>query len=282
MKNNSTSRGASLRVSVGFGLASAAGILGLLAVSYYSTSSAWAAGPQQKSTVIVGSSSHNDVSPALRDLRQGFADVKQRHEGPENPIIPNNHKDMPDTVVQDSRVSALALLAPNIPLPILNFAGVPYPGVNCNCAPPDTNGSVGTTQYVQIVNTGYQVFDKATGSSVLGPNSIESVWSGFGGLCQTSGFGDPVVVFDKKARRWVITEFAGSSIPTDECIAVSTTDDATGTYNRYDFHLGNNFIDYPKIAVWPDAYYVSINLFNSSGTSFLGPQPFAFDRTKML
>src|SRR5437762_1586914 len=283
MKNNSTSRGASLRVSVGFGLASAAGILGLLAVSYYSTSSAWAAGPQQKSTVIVGSSSHNDVSPALRDLPQGFADVKQRHEGPENPIIPNNHKDMPDTVVQDSRVSALALLAPNIPLPILNFAGVPYPGVNCNCAPPDTNGSVGTTQYVQIVNTGYQVFDKATGSSVLGPNSISSIWSGFGGVCQSGGKGDPVMLYDHLANRWLISQFAGSgSAVTDECVAISTTSDATGSYYRYGFHLGTNFFDYPHLSVLPDAYYMSMNVFNAAGTTYLGPQPFAFDRTKML
>src|SRR5437870_12552779 len=116
---------------------------------------------------------------------------------------------------------------------ILNFNGVPYPGVNCSCAPPDTNGEPGTTQYVQIVNTGYQVFDKATGNSVLGPNSIESIWSGFGGACQTVGAGDPVVVYDQIAHRWVLSQFAsltGTAPITDECIAVSTTSDATGSY----------------------------------------------------
>src|SRR5262249_13074588 len=84
------------------------------------------------------------------------------------------------------------------------------------------------------------------------------------------------------AGRWVITQFAGSSIPTDECIAVSTTSDATGSYYRYAFHLGSNFFDYPKLGVWTDGYYMSMNVFNSSGTAFLGPQPFAFDRSKML
>ena len=69
---------------------------------------------------------------------------------------------------------------------------------------------------------------------------------------------------------------------TDECVAVSTTSDATGTYNRYGFHLGSNFFDYPHLAVWPDAYYMSMNVFNSAGTAYLGPQPFAFDRTAML
>ena len=58
--------------------------------------------------------------------------------------------------------------------------------------------------------------------------------------------------------------------------------DATGTWNRYGFHLGTNFFDYPHLRVWPDAYYMSMNVFNSAGTAFLGPQPFAFDRTAML
>src|SRR5205814_1240387 len=131
---------------------------------------------------------------------------------------------------------------------------------------------------------GYQVFDKATGNSVLGPKSISSVWTGFGGVCETSGSGDPVMLYDHLADRWVITQFAGASGGpiTDECVAVSTSADATGTYNRYGFHLGTNFFDYPKLSVWPDAYYMSMNVFNSSGTAFLGPQPFAFDRAKML
>ena len=94
------------------------------------------------------------------------------------------HKDVPDQAVQ--KESLLGRLAPSIPAPILNFAGIPFPGVGCNCAPPDTNGEVGATQYVQIVNQGYQVFDKTTGASILGPNDIESIWTGFGGVCQTS------------------------------------------------------------------------------------------------
>ena len=69
---------------------------------------------------------------------------------------------------------------------------------------------------------------------------------------------------------------------TDECVAVSTTSDATGSWNRYDFHLGSNFFDYPHLGVWPDGYYMSMNVFNTAGTAFLGPQPFVFDRAKML
>ena len=100
-----------------------------------------------------------------------------------------------------------------VPTPLNTFDGIPFPGVGCNCAPPDTNGAVGRTQYVQIVNEGYQVFDKATGNSVLGPNSISSIWSGFGGACETGGNGDPVVLYDHLADRWVITQFARQAAP---------------------------------------------------------------------
>src|SRR3954462_14645957 len=36
------------------------------------------------------------------------------------------------------------------------------------------------------------------------------------------------------------------------------------------------------MGVWPDAYYISYNMFNNAGTSFLGSQVCAFDRAKML
>ena len=169
-----------------------------------------------------------------------------------------------------------------MPAPLLNFDGIGFPGVACNCAPPDTNGEVGATQYVQIVNEGYQVFDKTSGASVLGPVGISTIWTGFGGPCETAGDGDPVVLYDQIANRWLVSQFAGAGVPTDECVAISTTSNATGSYNRYGFHLGTNFFDYPHLGVWPDAYYMSMNVFNSSGTAFLGPQPFAFDRAKML
>src|SRR5204863_2520570 len=101
------------------------------------------------------------------------------------------------------------------------------------------------------------------------------------GVCH-SGYGDPVALYDQLANRWLVSEFAGSGVPTEECIAISDTSDATGTWHAWDFHLGTNFFDYPHLGVWPDGYYMSMNVFNSAGTAFLGPQAFAFDRTKML
>ncbi|MBO0835026.1 MAG: carboxypeptidase regulatory-like domain-containing protein, partial [Actinobacteria bacterium] len=229
----------------------------------------------------MGHSSKNDVSPALRSITP-----KQVTGQPTKtvPVLPITHPKQTQASGATKNVQG-KLVASHMPSAGLNFDGIAYPGVVCFCAPPDTNGAVGSTQYVQIVNEGLQVFDKTTGNSDLGPIAITSLWSGFGGPCETFGEGDPVVTYDKLANRWVVTQFA-SFPPTVECVAVSTSDDATGTYNRYAFDLGSifgvNFYDYPKLGVWPDAYYLSFNVFNSSGTAFLGPQPFALDRSAML
>src|SRR5205823_10187557 len=235
--------------------------------------------PQGRSEVITGSSVHNDKSEPLRDMKQLPIMRKPEREANENPRISHSHRDVTDPVVQNA---ATASVTANMPGTTLNFDGIPFPGVACNCAPPDTNGEVGSTQYVQIVNEGYQVFNKSTGASVLGPVGITTIWSGFGGVCQNAGDGDPVVLYDQLASRWVVTQFAGSSVPTDECIAVSTSSDSTGSYNRYGFHLGTSFCDYPHLGVWPDAYYMAMDVYNSAGTIRLGPQPFAFNRTAML
>ena len=223
----------------------------------------------------------NDTSIPLREMKQKPYDGGPQREANTNPKISHFHRDAPDRVVQTT-IAADAFTTANMPSVDQNFNGIPFPGVSCNCAPPDTNGEVGDTQYVQMVNKGFQVFDKNTGASLLGPSNIATVWSGFGGVCEFNTRGDPVVLYDQLADRWLISQFAGVSVPTDECVAISTTPDATGAYHRYDFHLGSNFFDYPHLSVWPDAYYMSMNVFNSTGTSFLGPQPFAFDRAKML
>ena len=167
----------------------------------------------------------------------------------------------------------------------LNFAGVGQGdyGFNLQYAPPDTVGAVGATQYVQWVNTYFAVFDKANGAIAAGfPKPGNSPWAGFGGGCQTNNDGDPIVQYDKLANRWILTQFSVSTTPYLQCVAVSTTSDAAGTYYRYAFSYGNTqFNDYPKMGVWPDGYYISYNIFNNAQT-FAGSKVCAFDRTKML
>ena len=79
------------------------------------------------------------------------------------------------------------------------------------------------------VNKAYQVFDKATGASILGPVSLTTLFSGFGGACQTNGLGEPNVLYDRLADRWFISYSAGTGgTPTDDCVAVSATCPAWG------------------------------------------------------
>jgi hypothetical protein len=151
-------------------------------------------------------------------------------------------------------------------------------------APPDTNASVGATQVVEAVNTSYQVFSKSTGASVFGPTEISSIFTGLAGPCGSAAnsFSDPVVLYDKKAGRWLVTIIASNNrfATGVHCIAVSKTNNATGAYFRYSFSFGNNLPDYPKLGVWPDAYYASYNMFGP--TSFIGAKVCAYNRASML
>ncbi|NUR75368.1 MAG: hypothetical protein HOQ28_03650 [Thermoleophilia bacterium] len=186
----------------------------------------------------------------------------------------------PDTAVQSSLGAAAA--------PVLNgsFDGVgqgftgPAGTFTVNSAPPDTNGQVGPNNYVQIVNSAFAIFDKA-GNVLYGPAATNTLWSGFGGGCQTNNDGDATVVYDRQADRWIISQFSVSTTPYLQCVAVSTSGDPTGSYFRYAFQY-SNFPDYPKMGVWPDAYYETFNLFNAAGTAFLGPEICAYDRSNML
>jgi hypothetical protein len=150
--------------------------------------------------------------------------------------------------------------------------------------PPDTNGAASIDQYVQIVNVTIAVYDKSTGTPVMAPAAIHSLWTGFGGPCEfdTPDGGDPVVLYDHLAGRWLVTQlqYNGTFTQNEQCVAVSTTSDATGTYNRYEFDFGANFPDYPKYGIWPDAYYNTINVFPGHG--FAGAEACAFDRLAML
>jgi hypothetical protein len=180
---------------------------------------------------------------------------------------------------QDAAIQQL-----NLPLvattPGQNFAGISADGF----IPPDTNGSVGDTQYVQIVNVDYAVYNKSTGTLLLGPTAIHNIWSDLPGAdCAAGDGGDPVVVYDKAANRWVVGQLNAAF--NSYCMAVSVNSDATGSYHRYEFLFSPYLPDYPKLAVWPDAYYFSANLFlyeGYFGYTFVGAEPCAFDRAKML
>ena len=243
-----------------------------------------AAAQEPASGPIVIHATQHDVSPPLRDIVATVPSIAV--EGPSR-VIPLRHPhpiesqtalseqlSVADAVLQNTAASPAGTIS------LLNFDGITADGY----APPDANGSVGDAQFVQIVNVQYAVYDKTTGALLLGPVPINTIWSGFGGLCQTTNGGDPIVLYDKAAARWLVSQLAYTPRFTSnfQCIAVSTTSDATGSYNRYAYDFGGNLPDYPKFGVWPDAYYGSSNTFSGSSGSFLGAQACAYDRTNML
>jgi hypothetical protein len=157
-------------------------------------------------------------------------------------------------------------------------------------APPDTTGDVGPNHYVQWVNLRYSVYTltrdvnhNITGfTPVAGfPKQGNVIWQGFGGPCETYNDGDPIVQYDQLANRWILTQFAVTATPYTQCVAVSTGPDPTGTFYRYSYSYGTDFNDYPKMGVWPDAYYITYNMFRN-GSSFRGSEVCAFERDKML
>src|SRR5450432_2992602 len=201
----------------------------------------------------------------------------------EHPVKPIPRKyTRTSTVDPVQQATAPAVLAPTA---LLNFAGVgngfsgPAGSFTVASAPPDTNGDIGPNHYVQIVNTDFAIFNKS-GTALFGPVAINTLWSGFGGGCQTNNDGDPVVNYDPIANRWVISQFSVGTTPFLQSIAVSQTPDPTGAWFRYSFTY-TDFPDYPKIAVWPDAYYITFNSF-IGGATFNGARVCAYDRTKML
>jgi hypothetical protein len=161
---------------------------------------------------------------------------------------------------------------------------------NARVAPPDTTGDVGPNHYVQWVNLRYAIYTLTRDGSnnitafnlVPGfPKNGNVVWQGFGGRCGSDNDGDPIVQYDQLADRWILTQFAVSGTPYTQCVAVSTGPDPTGTYNRYAYSYDRSFNDYPKMGVWPDAYYISYNMFRN-GRSFTGNTVCAFERAQML
>jgi subtilisin-like proprotein convertase family protein len=174
-----------------------------------------------------------------------------------------------------------------MPLPNVSFDGIGNPAGCAGCSPPDTNGEIGKTQFVQTVNTAVGVFNRTTGAPIIPVVQMGTLFATLPGPCANTDDGDPIVLYDQMADRWILSQFCwspfGSTGPDHQIFAVSKTGDATGAYFLYDFVMPNiKFNDYPHFGVWTDGYYMTDNQFNQAGDTFLGAGVFAFDRTKML
>ena len=260
------SRWVSVLVWVGACLAPAAGMLG-------------ASAPP-----IVEFSTRHGKSPRLRDHR------------PNGPVRPGVQRQIPNKgVAKKSPGASFSVSDPvaqrqfglSQPEPSIQFEGLSDDDnaavVGFRIVPPDTEGDVGPDHYFQYINDIAAIYDKS-GNVVLGPFAGNAFWDGLGGPCEVQNDGDPLVRYDRQADRWVVSQFALPNFPDGpfyQCIAVSTTNDPTGDYYQYEFETNETFFtDYGKIGIWPDAYYMSFNMFGPNGEVEGGA--YAFDRGAML
>ncbi|HSB13129.1 MAG TPA: Ig-like domain-containing protein [Bryobacteraceae bacterium] len=251
----------------------------LLFASFLATSLAAAPPEGQNPPAHVIYSDRHDSSAPLHTIRPNPPRAGEILELPRK-WLPNRPGVTPpgetDTVVQSAPGTEAA------PTTTVTFEGVNnVSGV----LPPDTVGDIGPNHYVQAVNLAFAIYNKS-GTLLYGPANINTLFSGFGGPCQTRNDGDPIVLYDHLADRWLISQFALPNFPFGpfyQCIAISQTPDPTGAWYRYGFQISSNKMnDYPKFAVWPDGYYMSMNQFNQASLSWGGAGAVVFERDKML
>jgi hypothetical protein len=189
------------------------------------------------------------------------------------------------SIVQSSPVGS------SIPAPSFTFDGISnLSGV----LPPDAEGDIGYDPvsgkkfYMQWVNLNFQIWDVTNSGapvSVYGPAYGNTLWTGFGGLCDTTNLGSPIVLFDGLANRWFASQVAWNGSYNDfrTCIAVSQTADPTGSWNRYDFPWDMIKVNHsPKFGLWPDGYYMSTDQYHFNSNSWQGEGVAVFNRAAML
>ncbi len=204
-----------------------------------------------------------EISKAVRDLPDAletgiFKESDDDHDRRHLPPITNLHAQNEDKALQ------LAHGSKSMSSTVQNWQG--QAGNSC---PPDPTGSAGLTQYAQAVNLSFRVYNKSTGAPLIAAKDLKTFWPG------SLDDGDPIVLYDKAADRWFIMQFQVTDNSNKIHIAISTTNDATGTYYIFTYvPAASDTPDYPKFSIWSDGYYMTSN--------YTTPKIVVFDRTKML
>jgi hypothetical protein len=193
-------------------------------------------------------------------------------------------------------------LAP-MPAPIQNFDGLSFTqsvtGGQAGAGfPPDVNGDVGPNHYIQSVNDAWAIYSKT--GTLLAAFTENALWlgAGTGTPCDSSNFGDPVVLHDALADRWILTNFAfttsgGNPVaPFYQCFAVSkTSDPVAGGWWLYAVRMDSGasgqppvgyLNDYPKFGVWTDCLYMATNEFQMPAGTYRGVAFGSFNRADLF
>lgn len=275
-------------------LASGVLLAGLLAP----TGAVQADSPQFGLTPTFSGAAAFDVSEPLRELaaaadtatvaaaRAASLDEIRPDRGP----IARSRGDSADAAVQTTESDAAAT---SIPGTIANFEGLSnqdnFDVFGFRVNPPDPVGDVGPNHYVEMINLVFGVYSKS-GDLLLGPVDTGTLWADFPIDECTEPSGDPIVVYDQFADRWILSQFTtrGINFPNEplnlfyNCVAISQTGDPTGAYFRYAFTTGFNFPDYPKYGVWRDSYIITTREFGIADPNIYGIGVYGLERNKMI
>jgi len=144
----------------------------------------------------------------------------------------------------------------------------------CGCTPPDGAVGAGPNHVFSMVNTAGIIYTK-TGTLVRSTFALDSFFGVPG-----ASLSDPQVSFDAGSGRWFASII---NINTNQIqVAVSTSNDPTGTFNLYVITDPNHLPDQPVTGTNDDKYVVSVNDFNTAGTRFLGVHYFVLNKSELV
>jgi hypothetical protein len=188
---------------------------------------------------------------------------------------------------QGAQAPAVAAAASSMPAPLASFKGLDVSGGGANAIPPDPVGDAGPNHYVQAVNSAFAVYGKS--GTQLAATTFNAFFDGTGTACDANNQGDPTVVYDQLADRWIVADFAfatATSPPYYECIGVSkTSDPVAGGWWQYAVRTDDPShqwvaADAPKMGIWPDGLYMTANMFDADNV-FTEVRVWAFNRSDL-
>lgn len=233
-----------------------------------------------------------DTTLPLRDLAKKAKpptekdqDAEPRDIRPDRGVKASDTGFSGDGAVDTSSAALLSLS------PMANFEGISnvdnFNLLGFRVNPPDPVGDVGPNHYVEMVNLAFAVYDKQ-GNLLMGPVTLGSIWEDFAVTDCAENAGDPIVLYDQFADRWLLSQFTAIGPVYWDCVAISQTPDPTGPYYRYAFITqpdpdlpgGTFFPDYPKYGVWKDSYVLTTRDFGE--VDEYGISVYALEKNKMV
>jgi hypothetical protein len=152
-----------------------------------------------------------------------------------------------------------------------NFTGNTY-GVVSQALPPDSNGAIGPTRFMEFVNGVVSVYNRTNGASVQRKTDLK-FWADAGLNTSAIGVSDPRVIFDPQTQRWFASQVDydpnapdPTAVANDFLLAVSTSSNPAGTWKAFSFQADPDngfFADFPTLGVDSNAVYLAGDFYST-------------------